>query len=85
MKFRVIMVTHPQTNIPTNTQTQRQLQYTAPQLASVQCNNCQLMHSNRDQDKTVMKIQLIQRRQQITLSLVPTNLTTALTLMKAMA
>jgi len=46
-QFRVIVVTDPQTNTPTNkqththTQTHRQdrLQYTAPQLASAQCND----------------------------------------------
>jgi len=39
MQFRVIIVTDPQTNTPTNTQTYRQdwLQYTALQLASMQC------------------------------------------------
>jgi len=43
-QFRVIVVTDPQTHTQTNRQTHRQdrLQYTAPQLAGVQCNYCRI-------------------------------------------
>jgi len=41
MQFRVIMVTDPHTHKPTHRQDR--LQYTAPQLASVQCNNAEMV------------------------------------------
>ena len=45
-QFRVIVVTDPHTHTHTQTHTHRQvrLQYTAPQLASAQCNNVTVIY-----------------------------------------